>query len=81
MMLAVASLVTGIMGLMSCGCCLFMPFPPISLALGIIALCLKPDQSAKVMATIGIVISSIILLIFLVGVLVSLFNTMMPPPR
>jgi hypothetical protein len=74
MIMAVASLVTGVIGLMSCGCCLFMPFPAISLALGIIVLCQKSDQSAKVMATIGVVISSIVLLVFLVGVIMAAVN-------
>jgi hypothetical protein len=57
MVLAILSLISGVIGLLSCGCCLFLFLPPLSLLLGTIALCLKPDQNAKVMAIVGIVLS------------------------
>jgi hypothetical protein len=62
MMLAAGSLVTGVLGLVSCGCCLFMPLPVLSIILGAIALTMKPEQNAKVMAIVGICLAGFTLL-------------------
>jgi hypothetical protein len=64
MLLAVASLVTGVSGLLNCACCLFLPMPFISITLGAIALTQRPDRSARIMATIGIALSGLTLLVF-----------------
>src|SRR5205814_2350553 len=68
MILAVSSLVMSIAGLLSCFCCLFMPFPAISLLLGIIALCLKPDPPAKITAIVGIVLSLLVVALLIAAV-------------
>jgi hypothetical protein len=66
MILAVGSLVTSFAGLLSCGCCFFLPLPPIALLLGVIVLCIKPDKNAKIVAIVGIVISVISVILFIV---------------
>jgi hypothetical protein len=63
-LLAVGSLVTGVISLLNCVCCLLIPVPFISIALGTIALTQKPDQSARVMAIIGIALRGLILVVF-----------------
>jgi len=79
MMLAVGSLVTALMGLLSCACCMFMPFPPISLLLGIGALFQKPDQSARIIAILGIVLSALSLILFAVLMIIGLAGAAMDP--
>lgn len=63
-LLAVGSLVTGVFGLLNCACCVFLPMPFVSIALGVIALTQKPNQSGRVMAIIGITLSALILVVF-----------------
>ena len=65
MMLAVGSLITGLIGTIACGCCIFLPMPLLSIVLGAAALLNKPDKNAKVMAIIGIVLGALTLLTFL----------------
>ncbi len=79
MLLAVGSLATAVMGLLSCACCLFMPFPPIALLLGILALCFKPDQQARTIAIIGIVLSALCLILFAIGIIVGLAGPLLDP--
>jgi len=79
MLLAVGSLMTALMGLMTCACCLFLPFPAISLTLGVIALCLKPDKNAKIIAIIGIVLSALSLILIVVGMIVGVVSASMDP--
>jgi hypothetical protein len=64
LVLAIASLVTGVIGLLNCACCLLLPLPFISIVLGGIALTQKPDSSARVLAIIGIALSALILILF-----------------
>jgi hypothetical protein len=77
MLLAVGSLVTGGAGLLSCGCCLFMPLPVLALTLGTVALTMKPEQNAKMMAFVGIGLAAftllawIVLFVFQIGLGVS----------
>ena len=70
MVLGICSLVMGILGLISCFCCFFLPLPPISIILGAIALFQKPDQNAKIMAIVGIALSVLTLIVYLVMVVV-----------
>jgi hypothetical protein len=79
MLLAVGSLVTAFIGLLSCGCCFFLPFPAVSLLLGVIALCVKPDKNARLMAIIGIVISTLCLILFILGIVFGLVSGSMDP--
>jgi hypothetical protein len=64
MLLAVGSLVTGLLGTITCGCCLFIPAPLLSIVLGTAVLFNRPDNNAKVMAIIGIVTSTLTLIVF-----------------
>lgn len=80
-LLAIVSLVTGAMSVMNCVCCLFLPFPILSIALGGIALTQKPDQSGKVMALIGMTISALVLVAFFGSMLYFALNpTPAQPP-
>ena len=69
MLLAIGSLITAAIGLLSCGCCVFMPFPAISLIMGIAALFQKPDPSARVIAIIGISISGLTLALIIIAMI------------
>ncbi|MDX1947908.1 MAG: DUF4190 domain-containing protein [Pirellulaceae bacterium] len=66
MILAICSLVGGVLGLASCLCCVFLPFPPLSILLGAIALFQKPDQNAKIMAFVGLGLSIATLIVYLI---------------
>jgi phage FluMu protein Com len=68
MIMAVGSLITALMGLLSCACCLFVPFPAISLMLGVIALMAKPDKNARVIAILGIVLSILVVVMIVVAI-------------
>ena len=63
MLLAVGSLITGLMGNLSCFCCLASPLSLLAVGLGVAALTQKPDNNAKVMAIIGVSLGGLVLLI------------------
>jgi phage FluMu protein Com len=79
MMLAVGSLLTACMGLLSCACCVFLPFPAISLLLGVIALCIKPDKNARIVAILGIALSVVSLILVVVGIVLGLVSASLDP--
>jgi hypothetical protein len=79
MMLAVGSLATAVAGLLSCACCLFIPFPPISLILGIIALNQQPNPQARTIAITGIALSVLSLILFAVGMIIGLAGMALDP--
>lgn len=60
--LAVLSLCTGAFGMLSCLCCLLLPVPVISLGLGVAALLMEHDSTAKIMAILGVTLSCLTLL-------------------
>jgi hypothetical protein len=63
MLLAVGSLITGLMGNLSCFCCLASPLSLLAVGLGVAALTQKPDNNAKVMAIVGVSLGGLVLLI------------------
>ena len=87
LLLAIGSLATGAIGMMSClplvGCCM-MPLPLVSIGLGAFALSQKPEQPPKYMASAGIVLSALTLLawiaMFAIGLVAASFDHSTRPP-
>jgi hypothetical protein len=74
MNLAIGSLVTGLMGNISCFCCLAAPMPMLAIGLGIAALLNKPDSNAKVIAIIGIALGALTMLVTLAWYALAIFG-------
>jgi hypothetical protein len=82
MILAVGSLVTGVLSLISCVplCgCILMPMPLIALVLGGVTLSQKPDQNAKIMAIIGIALAGLTIAAWIVMMVLNIVMGMSNP--
>lgn len=70
LILAIVSVVAGGMGFLSCFCCLFLPMPVLSLATGVPVLFMRSDQTAKIIAIVGVVFAALSIAVFILAMVV-----------